>query len=144
MIGDSDKLRNIKIFRTKLRVDLQLRKVGIIQQALEVVAQRFAALPESGGHYPRKEFFILGRAGQSGVRHGTHKGGLDLGRRVKSFRRYGEQVFHLQPVLQHDGKPAVFRGRGCGHHALYNLFLQHEMHVHDVADVIQQMEKNGC
>src|SRR3546814_19736028 len=54
---------------------------------------------------------------------------------------YVKQFFHPIARLQHHRQAAVIRRAGVGNHAVDHFTLQHEMLVHDVIGIIEQMKQ---
>ena len=77
------------------------------------------------------------------MRGHAHHGAVHARRWVKAGGRHKQHVFHGVAPLQHHRQPAVVAGRGRSHHAVYDLFLQHEVLVLHHISHLQQMKKNG-
>ncbi len=66
---------------------------------------------------------------------------LDLGRRPEGPRADVEQPRHGAARLQHHGQPAVGLPPRAGGHPVHDLLLQHEVHIADAADLVEQVEQ---
>ena len=64
MIGDGDELAHAEVLGAQLRIDAERGEAGVVEQALERIAQCLAALAEGAGHdFGEQLFVVLSRIG---------------------------------------------------------------------------------
>ena len=141
MIADGDEPFDRQSFGTKPRIDAKGNKVFGLQPALQGVAQGFTPLPKSGCDDAREALGVVRPQFAIGARNDTNERRFDFRRRIERVRRYDEERFHREAILQHHRQAPVFRSRRRRDHTLYDFFLQHESHVADRASEFSEIKQ---
>ncbi len=76
------------------------------------------------------------------TRNHAYHGAVHTRRRVETFRRYRQHVFHFVAPLQHHAQAAVGGGCRTRHHAVDHFLLQHEMLVGNAGREARQVEQD--
>ena len=130
----------IKGFRARGWVYIERCEFGWAEPCSEGMAQHFAALVEGTANGCGESRFIVYHPGGGGTRHEADDGTIDFRWRRKGGGWDGEEGSGVAPQLCHQTEAAVVFTAWHSGDALYNFFLQHEVHIGDVCTCGEAVE----